>query len=279
MIGLYEDVGKCSKKKCSKELEYFSNDKKIKIEREKLFKTKNIDEKEKILTNIYSNKNQNNLDLCKYKQCKKVNKTLQDHKLKVMNDEIKLYNIKFPEKYEEKYKELIRLTSKTSNTDEEYLKITLLFQILNRFFSYKIMEYNKKLFEARSNYLNCGMNKCKSLFNDVSQDKELIKKKLSIINIKDDKKRNKVIENVFSNEKQVKVDKCITNKCNKASLIFIQELLKSFNNKIKYFKLKIPEDLKFTDIKKITEDDIPNVIIKLNKLANYINKDKYIANL
>ena len=278
MIHLYQEVGNCAKKKCSKESDKVSNDKKLKLEREKLIKTRDLDEKEKILTNIYSNKNQVNLDLCKYKHCKKVNKTLQDHKLKVMKDEIKLYNIKFPEKYKNKYNELIRLTSKSSITDEEYLKITLLFQILTRFFSNKVMEYNKKLFEARSNYLNCGMNKCKGLYNDITQDKELMKKKLSIFSIKDDKKRNKVIEEVYSNEKQVKVDKCITNKCNKASLIFIQELLKSFNKKIKYFKLKIPEDLKFTDIKKITEADIPKVIIKLNKLSNFINKNEYIAN-
>jgi hypothetical protein len=278
MIGLYQEVGNCSKKKCSKESDKVSNDKKLKLERDKLIKTRDLDEKEKILTNIYSNKNQVNLDLCKFKHCKKVNKTLQDHKLKVMKDEIKLYNIKFPEKYKNKYNELIKLTSKSSITDEEYLKITLLFQILTRFFSNKVMEYNKKLFEARSNYLNCGMNKCKDLYNDITQDKELMKKKLSIFSIKDDKKRNKVIEEVFSNEKQVKLDKCITNKCNKASLIFVQEMLKIFNKKIKYFKLKIPEDLKFTDIKKITEADIPKVIIKLNKLSNFINKNEYIAN-
>jgi hypothetical protein len=278
MIGLYQEVGNCAKKKCSKESDKVSNDKKLKLERNKLIKTRDLDEKEKILTNIYSNKNQVNLDLCKFKHCKKVNKTLQDHKLKVMKDEIKLYNIKFPEKYKNKYNELIKLTSKSSITDEEYLKITLLFQILTRFFSNKVMEYNKKLFEARSNYLNCGMNKCKDLYNDITQDKELMKKKLSIFSIKDDKKRNKVIEEVFSNEKQVKLDKCITNKCNKASLIFVQEMLKIFNKKIKYFKLKIPEDLKFTDIKKITEADIPKVIIKLNKLSNFINKNEYIAN-
>ena len=53
--------------------------------------------------------------------------------------------------------------------------------------------------------------------------------------------------------------------------------MKLINNKIKYFKLKIPEDLKFTDIKKITDDDIPKVIIKLNKLLRYIDKNKYIA--
>ena len=139
------------------------------------------------------------------------------------------------------------------------------------------MEYIKSSADAFSNYYNCGRNKCESLFNEVKQDKELFKKKISTFSIKDDKKRNKVIEEVYSNEKQVKLDKCVTNKCNKASLIFVQELLKSINNKIKYFKLKIPENLKFTDIKKITEADIPNVIIKLNKLSRYIDKNKYIA--
>jgi hypothetical protein len=277
MIRLYQEIGNCSKKKCSKELDKVSNDKKIKLEREKLIKTRDLDEKEKILTNIYSNKNQNNLDLCKYKHCKKVNKTLQDHKLKVMKDEIKLYNIKFPEKYKKQYNELIKLTSKSSITDDEYLKITLLFQILTRFISGKYMEYIKSSADAFSNYYNCGRNKCESLFNDFKQDKELFKKRISTFSIKDDKKRNKVIEEVYSNEKQVKLDKCIAKKCNNISLKLIQEELKLNNNKIKYFKLNIPEDLKFTDIKKITEADIPKVIIKLNKLSRYIDKNKYIA--
>ena len=64
--------------KCSNELDKVLNDKKLQLE------------KEKLITNIYSNKNQNNLDLCAYKKCKKVNKTLQDHKLKEMDDK---YNI------------------------------------------------------------------------------------------------------------------------------------------------------------------------------------------
>jgi hypothetical protein len=141
--------------KCSNELDKVLNDKKLQLE------------KEKLITNIYSNKNQNNLDLCAYKKCKKVNKTLQDHKLKEMDD--------------------------------------------------KYMEYIKSSANAFSNYY-----KCESLFNEFKQDKELLKKRISTFSIKDDKKRNKVIE------KQVKLDKC-----NNISLKFIQEALKLNNNKIK----------------------------------------------
>ena len=133
-----------------------------------------------------------------------------------------MINIIFPKKYKKQYNELIRLTSKTSITDDEYLKITLLFQILTRFISGKYMEYIKSSADAFSNYYNCGRNKCESLFNDFKQDKELFKKRISTFSIKDDKKRNKVIE------KQVKLDKC-----NNISLKFIQEALKLNNNKIK----------------------------------------------
>jgi hypothetical protein len=279
MINLIQKANKCSKEKCSNELNKVVNDKKLKLQKEKLFKTNDIDAKEKLITNIYSNKNQIDLDLCNYKKCKKINKTLQNNKLKLMNDKIKLYNIILPKKYQIKYDELIKLTSKSSITDEEYLKIIILFQILNRFISSKYMENVKPFFDAHANYYNCGREKCKTLFNNVSQDKDFFKKKISIFSIKDDKKRNKVIEEVYSNEKQVKLDKCVANKCNNISLKLIQEILKLYEKKIKYFKIKIPEDLKFHDIKKITNDDIPELIIKINKLSRYIDKNEYIANI
>ena len=189
MINLIQKSNKCSKQKCSNELDKVLNDKKLQLEKEKLIKKNDLDAYDKLITNIYSNKNQNNLDLCSYKKCKKVNKTLQNNKLKELDDKIKLYNIIFPKKYKEKYNELIRLTSKTYITDDEYLKITLLFQILTRFISGKYMEYIKSSADAFSNYYNCGRNKCEGLFNEVKQDKELFKKKISTFSIKDDKKR------------------------------------------------------------------------------------------
>ena len=92
---------------------------------------------------------------------------------------------------------------------------------------------------------------------------------MSSFNIKDDKKRNEVIKNAYSNENQVKLDKCITNKCNKISLDYINEVIKQFNNKIKTFNLKIPIVPK---LKKLSEDDIPEIIIKINQVARYIDK-------
>ena len=71
----------------------------------------------------------------------------------------------------------------------------------------------------------------------------------------------------------------ITNKCNKASLKTIQEALKDYYNKIKYFNIKIPDNIKLPDIKKITEDNIPEYIIKLNQIASYIQKNEYIINI
>ena len=278
MIKLVQDSNKCSKEKCNNEFNKVVNDKKLKLEKEKLFKAKDLNEKEKIIANINSNKNQNEYDLCAYKKCK-ILKTLQDYKIKLMNDKIKFYNIKFPKDIKIKYDLLIKLTSKSSLTDEEYIKMLFLFQILNRFISFKYMEFNKPFFNSYGDYLNCSLKKCEALGKDVSQDKDLIKKKMSSFTIKDANKRNKVISEVFSNEKQVKLDKCITNKCNNESLKLFQESIKILNNKIKYFNIKIPDNIKLPDIKKITEDNIPEYIIKLNQISRYININEYTGNL
>lgn len=278
MLKLVQDFTKCSKEKCNKEFNKVINDKKLKSEKEKLFKTNDLKKKENIFANINSNKNQNELDLCAYKKCK-IQKKLQEYKIKSMNDKINLYKIKFPKDLHIKYDLLIELTSKPSLTDEEYIKTLLLFQILSRFISNKIMEYNKPFLNSFKEYIDCSLKKCETLGKELSQDKDLKNKKFSIFSIKDDNKRNKVISEVFSNEKQVKLDKCITNKCNKASLKLIQETLKLNNNKIKYFNIKIPDNIKLPDIKKITEDNIPEYIIKLNQISRYIEKNKYIVNI
>ena len=194
MINLIQKSNKCSKQKCSNELDKVLNDKNLQLEKEKLIKKNDMNSYDKLITNIYSNKNKNNLDLCAYKKCKNINKNLQINKLKEMDDKIKLYNIIFPKKYKEKYNELIRLTSKVSITDDEYLKITLLFQILNIFISGKYMEYIKSSADAYSNYYNCGRNKCESLFNEVKHDKELFKKGYLFFQLKMIKKEIKLLK-------------------------------------------------------------------------------------
>jgi hypothetical protein len=278
MLKLVQDSNKCSKEKCNKELNKVINDNNLKLEKKKLFKTKDLKKKEKIIANINSNKNLNEFDLCVYKNCK-IHKKLQEYKIKLMKDKINLYKIKFPKEYQIKYDLLIQLTSKPSLTDEEYIKMLFLFQILSRFISNKQMEFNKDLLKSYGDYINCGLKECKVLQQEVLSDKDLTKKKLSAFFIKDDNKRNKEIREVFSNEKQVKLDKCITNKCNKASLKTIQAALKDYYNKIKYFNIKIPDNIKLPDIKKITEDNIPEYIIKLNQIASYIQKNEYIVNI
>lgn len=274
----YRELNNCSKEKCKDEFNKVLNDKKLKSEKENLFKEKDLKKKEELINTIFSNKNQNNLDLCIYKKCK-IQKQIQEYRLKSMKDKINLYNIKFPKIYKDKFDNFIELSSKPFLTDEEYIKLIILFQIIHRFISNKVMEFNKPLFLFHENFMNCGKNKCKDLFDKVAQDKELTKKKISTNLIKNDKKRNKIITDIYSNEKQVELDKCITKKCNKDSLNLIKETLKIFNNKIKYFKLKIPDDIKLHDIKKITENDIPEIIIKINKLSRYINKNQYIASI
>jgi hypothetical protein len=42
------------------------------------------------------------------------------------------------------------------------------------------------------------------------------------------------------------------------------------NQKIKSFDLKIPKEIKFPNIEKITENDIPNIIIKFNRFSRYV---------
>lgn len=278
MIKNIQELNKCSKEKCKKEYEIVINNKKLKLEKEKLFQEKDLKKKEQLINNIFSNINQNNLDLCIYKKCK-IQKQLIEYRIKSIKDKINFYNIKFPKYYQDKYDNFMELSSKKSFNDEEYLKLIILFQILQRFISIKITEINKPFIKSYEDYINCGMNKCNDLYKNTAKDENLSKKKISTYSIKDDNKRNKVIREVYSNEKQVQLDKCITNKCNKASLKLIQETLKVFNKKIKYFKIKIPDNLKLPDIKKITEDDIPELIIKLNQLGRYIDKNEYIANI
>ena len=114
MLKLVQDFNKCSKEKCDKELNKVINDNKLKLEKKKLFKTKDLKKKEKIIANINSNKNLNEYDLCAYKNCK-IHKKLQEYKIKLMKDKINLYKIKFPKEYQIKYDLL-----KNSNEDIKF---------------------------------------------------------------------------------------------------------------------------------------------------------------
>ena len=192
-------------------------------------------------------------------------KNIQDKYLKFINNSIIFYDIKLSNELIEKLKEL---SSKPSLTDEEYINKIILLKFFNKIASINLFKSKNKLLKLLEGAINCSNKYC----YEFKLDKELQDKKQSIIKMKNDKKRNEFIKEVYSNEKQIKLDKCITNKCNNYELNLIHELLKTFNNKIKYFKLKIPEDLKFPNITEIKEDDIPEIIIKINQLSYYLKK-------
>jgi hypothetical protein len=67
--------------------------------------------------------------------------------------------------------------------------------------------------------------------------------------------KNKVIRDIYSNEKQVKLDKCMINNCNNILLNLLQNTLKHFNNIIKAYDVKIPKEIQLPEIKKITDDN------------------------
>lgn len=273
-----QDFIECYKNKCKEKFDKVINDKKLVSGKMKLNKENNIVKKEKIIRQVYSNPIQRDLDLCAYKNCKMVKKLLI-YRLKIFKDKIKLYDIKLSPNLQLKFKRYEELVSKTSMNDDEYLEYIILFHTINGFINDKIVFIKAPFMKSFVDYMNCSNKKCKDLYADIRKDDDLTKKKISIFSIKDDKKRNELIREVYSNEKQVNLDKCITNKCNKPSLKLLQENMKLLNKKIEMFNIKIPANIKLPDIKKITEADIPEVIIKLNQISKYIDKDNYIGNL
>jgi len=278
MNNLIKELVDCSKDKCKEKFEKVSNDKKLVELKMKMNKEKDIGKKEKIIRQVYSNPIQRDLDLCAYKNCKIV-KEIQKLRYKTLKDKIKLYDIKLTPDLQLKLKRYEELFSRKSMNDDEYLEYVVLFQTIQRFINNKVDEIQTPLFNSLNEYLKCSKEKCNELYEDVGKDQELTKKKISVFSIKDDKKRNKMIREVYSNEKQVKLDKCVAKKCNKSNLKLIQETMKLLNKKIEKFNIKIPDNMKLPDSKKITEEDIPELIIKLNQISRYVDKDIYIGNL
>jgi len=204
------------------------------------------------------------LKLCVYQNCQ-VQKKIYKLRIKIIKDRIKLYKIKFSPNVEKKYKLLIEFKL----NDNNFLQFEELLIFIENYINKQINIKIKKFIKLFQDYINCANDKCKDLTYDVLKIEKLKKDKVSVFNIKNDKKRNEVIKNTYSNENQVKLDKCVTNKCNKISLDYINEAIKQFNNKIKTFNLKIPIVPKLT---KLSEDDIPEIIIKINQVARYIDK-------
>ena len=258
---------KCSKEKCNEKYEIVDNDKEIIEIKNKLIRSEDYKEIEKNLIDYYSNKYVKDLELCVLKKCKNINK-IQKDKLNFIKKNVILYDIKLSTELNEKLDNLIKLSLKPSLNDDEYMSFLILLFLFEKIINNNILDYYMKLVELNGEYKRCSKKYCKKY----DTDKELKEKLKIIANIKDDKKRNELIRKVYSNEKQIKLDKCITNKCNNYELNLIHELLKTFNNKIKFFNIKVPKEIQIPDIIELKEEDIPEIIIKINQLSYYLKK-------
>jgi len=60
--------------------------------------------------------------------------------------------------------------------------------------------------------------------------------------------------------------------CNKILLNLLQYTLKHFNNIIKAYDVKIPDDIELPEIVEIKEEDIPEIMIKYYQIFYYSYK-------
>ena len=263
----------CYKENCKDELEKIHNDKKLKVLKKRLEKRKDWKDIDKIILEIYSNKNQKDFDLCVFKNCK-IRKDFHELKINDLIKKIEIFEIKFPKDIQKKYDNLIQLFSKPSLTDEEYINFLILFYYFLKIIEIIVMKKSFDILKHWEYYSKCRNIKCKKIYKDVNNDEEL-KNKRSLIwkYYSNDDERNKVISDIYSNEKQVNLDKCMVKNCNKIFLNLLQYTQKHYNKIIKAYDIKIPKDIQLPDITKLKAKDIPEIIIKYNQIIFY--SDKY----
>lgn len=266
------DYVKCYKDKCKKENEKVIKNSNILNMKTELAKITDLKKKEALIKQIYSNKDQNNLDICAFNKCKKLNTDLIKVRINTLLDNIKLYDIKLSSDNQEKLNKLKKLSIKTSLTDEEYLSFIISLKIIQEIVNKQLSDIFKPIIENMGKLIKCSEKNCTILYRNVAEDKELREKKVSLHGIKDTNKRNKLIKEIFSSKKQVELDKCIAKKCNKICLNVIHESMKLINQKIKNKNIKIPDNIKFNDVKKLSVDDIPELIIKFNQISHFVGK-------
>ena len=272
ILKVIQEYLKCYKENCKDEYDNIGKDKKLQIIKNKLNKNKNWKDIDKIIFDIYSNKNQKDFELCVYKKCKII-KDFQEYKINSLNKKIKILDIKFSDDIKNKYDNLIKLFNKSSLTDEEYIDFIILFYYFDKIIELKFNEKIFSILKHWDDYFKCSTKQCKKIYKDVNNDEEL-KNKISLIwkNINNDDERNKVIRDIYSNEKQVNLDKCMVKNCNKILLNLLQYTLKHFNNIIKAYDVKIPDDIELPEIVEIKEEDIPEIMIKYYQIFYYSYK-------
>ena len=70
LLKVIQEYMNCYKENCKDELEKINNDNKLKVLKKRLEKRKDWKDIDKIILEIYSNKNQKDFDLCEFKNCK-----------------------------------------------------------------------------------------------------------------------------------------------------------------------------------------------------------------
>lgn len=272
LLKVIQEYLKCYKENCKDEFEKISIDTTLKTLKHKSEKKKDLKEIYDINFKIYSNKNQKDFELCAFKKCK-MGKDYHQLIINSFNKKIEIFEIKFSNDNQKRYDNLIELFSKPSLTDEEYINFLILFYYFQKIIEIIVMKKSFDILKHWEYYSKCRNIKCKKIYKDVNNDEELKKKKGLIYQYYDnDDERNKVIRDIYSNEKQVKLDKCIVNNCNNITLKLLQQTLKHFNNIINVYDIKIPDDIKIPEIHEIKEDDIPDIMIKYYQIFNYSNK-------
>lgn len=272
ILKIIQEYINCYKENCKDEYDNIGKDKKLQIIKNKLIKNKNWKDIDKIIFDIYSNKNQKDFELCVYKKCSIV-KDFQEYKINSLNKKIKILEIKFSNDIQIKYDNFIKLFSKSSLTDEEYIDFIILFYYFDKIIEIKVTEKLFNIFKHWDNYSKCSNKNCKGLYNEVNNDEELKKKRSLIFQYyNNEDERNKVIRDIYSNQKQVNLDKCMVKKCNKILLKLLQYTLKHFNNIIKAYDVKIPKEIQLPEITELKEKDIPEIMIKYYQIFNYSNK-------
>jgi len=272
ILKVIQEYINCYKENCKDEYDNIGKDKKLQIIKNKLIKNKNWKDIDKIIFDIYSNKNQKDFELCVYKKCSIV-KDFQEYKINSLNKKIKILEIKFSNDIQIKYDNFIKLFSKSSLTDEEYIDFIILFYYFDKIIEIKVTEKLFNIFKHWDNYSKCSNKNCKGLYNEVNNDEELKKKRSLIFQYyNNEDERNKVIRDIYSNQKQVNLDKCMVKKCNKILLKLLQYTLKHFNNIIKAYDVKIPKEIQLPEITELKEKDIPEIMIKYYQIFNYSNK-------
>lgn len=273
LLKVIQEYLKCYKENCKDEFEKISIDTTLKTLKHKSEKKKDLKEIYDINLKIYSNKNQKDFELCAFKKCK-MGKDYHQLIINSFNKKIEIFEIKFSNDNQKRYDNLIELFSKPSLTDEEYINFLILFYYFQKIIEIIVMKKSFDILKHWEYYSKCRNIKCKKIYKDVNNDEEL-KNKRSLIwkYYSNDDERNKVISDIYSNEKQVNLDKCMVKNCNKIFLNLLQYTQKHYNKIIKAYDIKIPKDIQLPDITKLKAKDIPEIMIKYNQIIFY--SDKY----